>query len=96
MTARIFFSLSALAANLLAGASSGASPVTPDSTPRLLSSVIPSVISAAEHSSSAPDLEAGTVFANLGLESFVPLWLVATFLAIYIIVRQHQRVPLRC
>ena len=96
MTARIFFSLSALAANLLAGAGSGASPVTQDSSPRLLSSVIPHVISAADHSSSAPDLESGMVSANLALENFAPLWLVSTFLAIHIIVRRRQRVPLRC
>jgi hypothetical protein len=96
VTARIFFSLSALAANLLASAGSGASPVTPDSLPRLLSSVIPHAISAAEHTSAAPDLEMGTTSANLALESFVPLWLVATFLAICILIRRRQRVPLRC
>ena len=96
MTARIFFSLSALAANLLAASGTGASPSAHDSLPRLLSYVIPHVIAAADHSSSSQDGAPGAFYAEIALERLTPLWVVATFLAITIIVRRHQRVPLRC
>ena len=96
MTARIFFSLSALAANLLAASGAVSSPPAHDSTHRFLSSVIPHVISAVDHSSAAPAGDVVAVHASLTFGQLVPMWLVATFLAITVIVRRHQRLLLRC
>src|SRR6185436_6271859 len=91
VTARIFFSLSALAANLLAASGAVSSPPAHDSTHRFLSSVIPQVISASDHSSAAPAGDLVAVHAGLTFGQLVPMWLVATFLAITVIVRRRQR-----
>jgi hypothetical protein len=96
VTARIFFSLSALAANLLAASGAVASPPAHDSTPRFLSSVIPHVISAADHSSGAQSGDVAAAHSSLTFGQLVPMWLVATFLAIAVIVRRRQRLLLRC
>lgn len=96
MTARILFSLSALAANLLAASGTIGSPPVHDSVPRLLSSVIPHVILAAEHSTAVPAGDVVAVHASLAFNAGFPMWLVATFLAITVIVRRRQRALLRC
>ena len=96
MTARIFFSLSALAANLLAASGAVSSPPAHDSTHRFLSSVIPQVISASDHSSAAPAGDLVAVHAGLTFGQLVPMWLVVMFLAITVIVRRRQRLLLRC
>jgi hypothetical protein len=100
LTARILFSLSALAASLFAG--SGTPVVHPahDSTPRLLRFVAPFVHSS-EHASPTrpfPHLaDAPFALAALTATPFRrSLWLVASFVAIDSIERRHQREFLRC
>jgi hypothetical protein len=96
VTARIFFGLSALAANLMAVTNTGAPASAHDSLPRLLAYVIPHVIAAQEHSASAQDGAPGVIYAENALDQLTPLWVIATFLAITVIVRRRQRIALRC
>jgi hypothetical protein len=100
VTARIIFSLSALAANLLASSGAAVSPATPsDSQPKLLRSVVAFVISAAEHASPAASINH---HAAQALEALTDspyrssLWLLASCIAVNFFLRRHSRALLRC
>jgi hypothetical protein len=54
------------------------------------------VILAAEHSTAVPAGDVVAVHASLAFNAGFPMWLVATFLAITVIVRRRQRALLRC
>jgi hypothetical protein len=102
LTARIIFSLSALAASLFAGPGTPVVHPPHDSTPRLLRFVAPFVFSS-EHASPArpfpPHLIADAPFALAALTATPfrrSLWLVTSFVAIDLIERRHQREFLRC
>jgi hypothetical protein len=104
LTARILFSLSALAASLLAGSGTPVLHTSQESTPlylRHLRLVAPFVLSVSEHPS--PDRpfthapEAAFALAALTATPFrSSLCLVASLVAIDSIERRHQRKFLRC
>ena len=101
LTARILFSLSALAASLLAGSGTPALNPSHDSTPRYLRFVVPFVLSVSEHAS--PDRpfthapEATFALAALTATPFrSSLCLVASMVAVDSFERRHQRTFLRC
>jgi hypothetical protein len=106
LTARIIFSLSALAASLLAGAGTPVSHPSHDSTsrllrPRLLSLGATFAFSVAEHASPALVFSpAPSAAFSLNALTATPfrrsLWLVASLVAIDSIERRHQREFLRC
>jgi hypothetical protein len=101
LTARIIFSLSALAASLFAGTGSPSLHPSQDSTPRLLRFVVPFVLSASEHASPARPFvhtpEATFALAALTATPFrSSLWLVSSQVAIDFVARRHQREFLRC
>ena len=99
LTARILFSLSALAASLFA-VQTHSRPSTHDSVPRF---VAPFVISAAlENAAPAPVLPHPAPQETLALDALhvtpyrSSLWLVASDVAISSMERRHQRIALRC
>jgi hypothetical protein len=101
LTARIIFSLSALAASLLAGSGSPVDRSSHDSTPRYLRLVAPFALSVCEHASPerpfthAP--EAAFALAALTATPFrSSLCLVASMVAVDSFERRHQREFLRC
>jgi hypothetical protein len=103
LTARIIFSLSALAANLLAGSGVAISQTAPsDSNPRLLRSVAALVISGAEAATPVASFDHRAPQATLALEALTDthlrgaLWLVASVIAVNFFVRRHLRALLRC
>jgi len=101
LTARIIFSLSALAASLFAGSGMPVLNPTQDSTPRLLRFVAPFVLSVSEHASPArPFIQTAEATFALAALTATPfrrsLWLVASLVAIDSIERRHQREFLRC
>jgi hypothetical protein len=101
LTARIIFSLSALAASLFAGSGSPAVQPSHDSTPRLLRFVNPFVLSVSDHASPARPFvhtpDAAFALAALTATPFrSSLWLVASSVAIDQTERRHQREFLRC
>ena len=99
----ILASLTALVACSYAqGAPSSAGEVTrTDSLPRLLHTVVPLLVSAAESVSPAP-VARSAVHAVLALEALAAtplagaLYLVASLLAVNVLLRRHQRTLLRC
>lgn len=100
LTARIIFSLSALAASLFAGSSA---PVQPshDSAPRFFRFVAPFVISVSDHASPSvpypPTPDAAFALAALTATPFrSSLWLVSSSVALDLRERRHQREFLRC
>ena len=104
MTARILFSLSALAASLLAGSGT---PVarsaheSHESTPRLLRFAVPFALSASEHASpDRPFTHASDSTFALAALTATPfrssLCLVGSLVAIDLMERRHQRTSLRC
>jgi hypothetical protein len=106
LTARIIFSLSALAASLLAGASPPALHPSQNSSarllhPRLLCLGSPFALASSEHSSPAlsftPTPHATFALAALTATPFRrSLCLVTSLVAIDSIERRHQREFLRC
>jgi hypothetical protein len=101
LTARIIFSLSALAASLFAGSGTPSLHPSEDATPRLLRFVAPFVLSACEHTSPArPFIHTAEATFALAALTATPfrrsLWLVASFVAIDSLARRHQREFLRC
>jgi hypothetical protein len=101
LTARILFSLSALAASLLAGTRAPVPSPIDNAMPRLLRFVVPFVLSASEHVSVAQPYthapEAALALAALTATPFRrSLWLMASFVAIDFVARRHQREFLRC
>jgi hypothetical protein len=101
LTARIIFSLSALAASLFAGAGTPSLHPSDVATPRLLRFVAPFVLSAGEHVSPArPFIHTAEATFALAALTATPfrrsLWLVASFVAIDSLARRHQREFLRC
>ena len=104
LTARLIFSLSALAASLFAG--SGAPVVRPSHDlasrflrPHMLRAV-PFVLSASEHSPALPFVHTPDEAFALSALTSTPLrrslWLVASLVAIDSNERCHQRESLRC
>lgn len=106
MTARIIFSLSALAASLLAGSGMPIAHPAQDSSsrllrPRLLCLGSPFAFAASEHASPAlsftPTPEAAFALAALTATPFRrSLCLVTSLVAIDSFERRHQREFLRC
>jgi hypothetical protein len=106
LTARIIFSLSALAASLLAGSGTPVSHPAQDSSarllhPRLLCLGSPFALAASEHASPvlsfAPAPDAAFALAALTASPFRrSLWLVTSTVAIDSFERRHQREFLRC
>jgi hypothetical protein len=101
LTARILFSLSALAASLLAGSGTPVVPCSHDSSPRLLRFVAPFALSVSEHVSPARPFtnapEAAFALAALTATPFrSSLCLVASMVAVDSFERRHQREFLRC
>jgi hypothetical protein len=106
VTARIIFSLSALAASLLAGAGTPLSQPSHDSSsrllrPRLLCLGSPFALAAPDHQSPAlsytPTPDATFALAALSATPFRrSLCLVTSLVAIDSIERRHQREFLRC
>jgi hypothetical protein len=103
LTARIIFSLSALAASLFAGVGRPAHPLH-DPVPRLLRPQllgVAFVLSASERTSQdRPFIHTPDATFDLAILAASPfrssLWLVSSFVAIDFIARRHQRKFLRC
>lgn len=106
MTARIIFSLSALAASLFAGSGTPVLHPAHDAAPRFLrlrslGLGSPFVLSASDHVSPARPFvhQPDATFALAALRATPfrrSLWLVASVVAIDAIARRHQREFLRC
>jgi len=106
LTARIIFSLSALAASLFAGTGTPVSHSSHDSSarllrPRLLCLASPFVIAASEHALPAPAFRHPTdATFSLAALTATPfrrsLCLVTSLVAVNAIERRHQREFLRC
>jgi hypothetical protein len=106
LTARIIFSLSALAASLFAGSGTPSLHPSEDARPRLLRPRLlcfgaPFVLSVSEHASPArPFIHTAEATFALAALTATPfrrsLWLVSSFVAIDSLARRHQREFLRC
>ena len=101
LTARILFSLSALAASLFAGSGTPLLHPSEDARPRLLRFVAPFALSVSEHASPArPFIHTAEATFALAALTATPfrrsLWLVSSFVAINSLARRHQREFLRC
>lgn len=101
LTARILFSLSALAASLLAGVQAPVPYPSHEATPRFLRLVAPFALSVSEHASPAlPFAHPSASTLALAALTDTPfrrsLWLVHSQVAIDSIERRHQRKFLRC